>query len=291
LLLFCRFVSFHPVYEDFSSLQSSLARTLAQLFYYLQYSSLGFTHSAAAEMSADGEGRNSCQDNQPGQEWIPLREQPPSGETLQVPSNVGSTRMGTPGDGSRWHQKDATSAWAAHGHPQEQPGRKQPSANQRLIQAGSDVKFRKHTLAIWLILTYALIVILSWIITCVLTYQPIRVPTYLDQSGKYSPSRYKITDNWRKAASVGQSIVAVISIPVTSAVCAKAAAMYCQRSLDAKGRILTLKQMLVLADKSWSNISTLFDVARPRTSRHTRSPLLLLSAGLMAVGKSAPLMR
>ena len=65
-------------------------------------------------------------------------------------------------------------------------------------------------------LIYSFVVILSWIITCVLTFQPIGVPTYI-----------KITDNWRKAASVGQSIVAVISIPVTSAVCAKAAAVYC----------------------------------------------------------------
>lgn len=99
-----------------------------------------------------------------------------------------------------------------------------------------------------------------------------------------------MTDNWRKAANVGQSIVAVISIPVTSAVCAKAAAVYCQRRPDVPGRTLTLKQMLVLADKGWSNIRTLSDVARPKASRNTRSPLLLVSAGLMAIGKSSPFM-
>lgn len=154
-------------------------------------------------MSADGEGRNSWQNDRPGQEWIPLRDQPPSGETLQVPSNVGSTRMGTSGDGRHWNQKNAMAVWAAQGHPQEQPGRKQQSANQRLVQAGSDGNLSKHTLALWLVLIYAFVVVVFWIITCVLSYQPIRVPTYFDQTGNYSRSQFKITDSWRKAASVG----------------------------------------------------------------------------------------
>lgn len=68
-------------------------------------------------MSTDEEGRNSWQTDRPEQEWIPLRDQEPSGKTLQVQSNVGSTRMRTFGDGGHGNQKDAMSAWAAQRQP------------------------------------------------------------------------------------------------------------------------------------------------------------------------------
>jgi len=236
-------------------------------------------------MSADGGRRYSWRNDQPGQESIPLRNQSPSGETLQTPANARSAGSRTSGDEGRWNQKDGASAWAAQSHPQRQPGRIQTSAKQRLIQAGLAGELEKHTLAIWLILIYAFIAILSWTITCVLTYQPIGVPTYFDQSGNYSRSQYETTDNWRKAAGVGQSIVSVISIPVTSAICAKVAAVYCQRISDVKAPPLTLRRMLALADKGWSDSATLLDVVRPSTSRRTRSPLLILSAGLVAIGE------
>lgn len=116
-------------------------------------------------------------------------------------------------------------------HPERQPWRIQTSAKQRLIQAGLAGERAKHTLAIWLILIYAFIAILSWTITCLLTYQPTDVPTYFDQYGNHSRSHYQLTDRWRKAAGVGQTIVGVISIPVTSAICAKVAAVYCQENI------------------------------------------------------------
>lgn len=43
--------------------------------------------------------------------------------------------------------------------------------------------------------------------------------------------------------------------------------------------------MLALADKGWSDGAKLLAVVRPSTSRRTRSPLLILSAGLVVIGK------
>lgn len=141
------------------------------------------------------------------------------------------------------------------------------SAKQKLTQAGRAGELKKHTLALWLVLLHAFVAILSWTINCVLCYQPIGVPTYFDQFGNYSRSRYGTTDNWRKAASVGQSFVGVSSIPVTPAIRAKAAAVYCQRRSDAKVPLLSLRQMLALADKGWSDGAKLLAVVRPITSR------------------------
>lgn len=233
-------------------------------------------------MSAHVGRRYSWQHDHLEQESIPLRDHSPSGGTLQTPPHAGRKSSG---DESRWDQKSDVQAWAAQSHPQEQSGEVSTSAKQILIHDRVAGEIKKHSLALWLIVLYALIAILSWTITCILCYQPIGVPTYFDQSGNYSRSHYETTDNWRKAASVGLSILGVISIPVTSAICAKAAAVYCQRRSDAKVPPLSLRQMLALADKGWSDSATLLDVARPSTSRRTRSPLLILSTGLVAIGK------
>ncbi len=233
-------------------------------------------------MSADGGRHYVWQNDHFGQESIPLRDHSPSGRTLQTPPKAGRRSSG--GEG-RWNQKDGAPTWAAQSHPREPLEGISASAKQRLTHDGLAGEVKKHSLALWLILLYAFIAILAWTITCVLCYQPIGIPTYFDQAGNYSRSRYETTDNWRKASSVGLSILGVISIPVTSAICAKAAAVYCQRCSDAKAPSLSLRQMLALADKGWSDSATLLDVVRPSTSRRTRSPLLILSTGLVAIGK------
>lgn len=216
------------------------------------------------------------QSHQHGSEMIPLRDRSPNATALHEPPNVEWRRS----DDDRWDQNNASATWAA-----QRNGGSLLSEKRRLTQAGVAGGLKKHTLALLLVLLYAFVAILSWSITCVLAYQPIGVPTYFDQSGNYSRSHYETTDNWRKAASVGQSIVGVISIPVTSAVCAHAVVVYCQRRSDAKIPSLSLRQMLALADKGWTDIATLFNLVRPSTSRRTRSPLLILSAGLVAIGK------
>ncbi|KAL9127404.1 MAG: hypothetical protein Q9175_007740, partial [Cornicularia normoerica] len=245
------------------------------------YRKIGHTHSIVVRMSADGRTHYSWLNDHPGQESIPLRDYSPGDGTLQTPTNARRSSV----DEAGWDQKVGAPPWAAQSHSGGQLGGVHMSAKQRLTQDGLAGEVKKHTLALWLILLYAIIAILSWTITCVLCYQPIGVPTYFDQSGNYSRSHYETTDNWRKAASVGLSVLGVISIPVTSAICAKAAAVYCQRRSDAKAPLLSLRQMLALADKGWSDSATLFDVVRPSTSRRTRSPLLILSAGLVAIGK------
>ena len=232
-------------------------------------------------MNADG--RRIRQKHQPGPESIPLRDRSPNVSPLLEPPNA-EWRTSEEEEGRRTPSHGAPTL-TAHGRSPGPTGGEYPSEKQRLTQYGVAGELKKHTLALYLILIYALIAILSWSITCVLSFQPIGVPTYFDQSGNYSQSHYETTDNWRKAASVGQSIVGVISIPVTSAICAKAVAVYCQRRSDAKTPSLSLRQMLALADKGWTDFATLLNVVTPSSSRKTRSPLLILSAGLVAIGK------
>ena len=236
-------------------------------------------------MNAEGRSRSSRQNDNPRQEFIPLRDQSPRGPNIQTPL-YNAERTSSEEDG-HWDQKSGAQTGTAQSHSREQSTgvfANVLTAKERLIRDGVAGEAKKHKLALWLILLYAFVAILSWIITYILCYRPIGVPTYFDQSGNYTRSHYETTDNWRKAASVGLTILGVISIPVTSAICAKAATVYCQRRSDDKAPSLSLRQMLALADKGWSDSATLLDVVRPSTSRRTRSPLLILSAGLVSIG-------
>ena len=236
-------------------------------------------------MNADRRTRSSKQTDHTRQELIPLRDQSPRGPNIQTPLNKAKTASSDEED--PWSQKSGTQTRIAQSHSR---GRSTvilanaPSAKKQLIRDGVAGEAKKHSLALLLILLYAFVAIFSWTITCILCYRPIGVPTYFDQSGNYTRSHYETSDNWRKAANVGLSVLGVISIPVTSAICEKAATVYCQRRSDDKAPSLSLRQMLALADKGWSDSATLLDVVRPSTSRRTRSPLLILSTGLIAIG-------
>ena len=237
-------------------------------------------------MNADGRTRSSRQTDHPRQDFIPLRDQSPRGPNIQTP--LYKAERASSEEEGHWDQNSSTQTWTGQSHSREKSTgvfANETSAKERLTRDGVAGEARKHRLALWLILLYAFVAILSWTITCILCYRPIGVPTYFDQFGNYTRSHYETTDNWRKAASVGLSILGVISIPVTSAICAKAATVYCQRRSDDKAPLLSLRQMLALADKGWSDSATLLDVVRPSTSRRTRSPLLILAAGLVAIGQ------
>ena len=61
-----------------------------------------------------------------------------------------------------------------------------------------------------------------------------------------------------------QSIASVLTIPLTSAVCSSVVVIYLQHRADARAPNFTLRQMMVLADKGWTDVGTYFRLA----SRH-----------------------
>ena len=192
------------------------------------------------DVSSDERRDYTWQNGYFGQESITLRDQSPNAETSKGPVNS-DTRI-SEGEGN-WNQKEGKRVRAGKNHSGGHNGVRLEllSARQELELNEVAEKLRKRTLGVWLMVLYAVVAILSWDITCVLCCQLIGIPTYFDQVGHYSRSQYERSDGWRKAASVGSSIIAAIGIPVTSAICAKAAAVYCQRRSDAKTPLSTLR--------------------------------------------------
>lgn len=112
-------------------------------------------------------------------------------------------------------------------------------------------------------LLYITLAVFAWVITCVLTYKPIDAHHYgvdilNSENNGYGissvaqfQSLYKASERYYRAARVIQSIVAVLTIPLTSTVCASAAVTFLQYGKHSRG--LTMRQTMALADKSWAD--------------------------------------
>ena len=120
---------------------------------------------------------------------------------------------------------------------------------------------RRSGHVLYLVLLYSTLAVFSWVVLCILTKRPITATRHygvnFDEPHAYGwtganviHSFYTKNEKWLRAAQVLQSIVAVLTIPLTSAVCSKAAVAYCQRRSHRK---LSLRQTMVLADRGWTD--------------------------------------
>ena len=122
----------------------------------------------------------------------------------------------------------------------------------RSTETARVLKKRRHGL--WLGLSFSSITMTTWTITCILCCRPINFLTYYDHEGRYTKRQYEQNDWVRKVVKTVLSILSAGSIPVTSSVCTKAAAAYCQMYSDHYHRSWTMRQTLALADKGWSEL-------------------------------------
>ncbi|KAJ5318747.1 uncharacterized protein N7506_011451 [Penicillium brevicompactum] len=120
---------------------------------------------------------------------------------------------------------------------------------------------------------YAALAMCAWIFTCVLSVRPVTTQDYSVKIGNGSPYPFSTSDDgfqkmveisrelrslysrnqqWYRAARVLQSLVGVLTLPLTTAVCSSTAVVFIQRR-QSHGS-LSLRQTMALADKTWTNI-------------------------------------
>ena len=126
----------------------------------------------------------------------------------------------------------------------------------------SSTTLHRSAYPLLLVTLYSTAALFAWIITCILSQRPITVGHYgvwvynsgkrhqYYQSGEARFFNRLFIDNekWYRTARVVQAFVGVLAIPLTSAVCSSAAVIFVQRN-----RSLTLRKLLVLADKGWTD--------------------------------------
>jgi hypothetical protein len=119
-----------------------------------------------------------------------------------------------------------------------------------------------HSSYVFLLVTlYAGFALFAWVVTCILTRRPITAQHYGEwiwDTGsndmvyvKNDHALFVKNEQWYRTARVVQSIVSVLTIPLTSAVCSSAAVIFVQH--NRKSFRLNIRQVMVLADKGWSD--------------------------------------
>jgi len=180
-----------------------------------------------------------------------------------------------------------------------------PSAAHNQLRRRSDVKFASQTVqaqevtlpptlstvlnyrpkVLYILLIYIPLLLAPWILTCVLANAPFGYSSYLKQRGQISPDVLATAHAWMVVVRMLNSIAAVVTIPVLSAILAQAAVVYTQRrSLQQN---LSMRQTLALADRSWQDWILLgkTGLGMSTVGRGASSLFLWLAAGALLISK------
>lgn len=105
------------------------------------------------------------------------------------------------------------------------------SSSTKLSDSDHSTQLRRSGYTVVLVLLWAVLAVTSWTLTCLLTHDPLTASHYgVDYSSEtYSDgvtsvhNLYRRTETIFRFARTLQSVVSVLTIPLTSAVCSKAA--------------------------------------------------------------------
>ena len=176
-------------------------------------------------------------------------------------------------------------------------GREDPAPNQSFTTntaktAKPWTELRRSTSVLWLWIFYASLTVFAWVTTCVLAFRPITTSFYgadignLDY-GLWQPATiqnmYIQNENWYRVSRVLWSIMNTLTLPLTSAICASAAVVYCQRSSESASN-LSLRKTVVLADARWLDPNLYWRLIGPRGWQRSGSRFLLIGIFLNIVG-------
>ncbi|KAL2012168.1 hypothetical protein VTN00DRAFT_4886 [Thermoascus crustaceus] len=155
---------------------------------------------------------------------------------------------------------------SADSHQNARPKPEESTSSKNDVKETPATALRPSFYILSLAILYSMLNLSAWIIICILSYRPLTTKSYAFQGKDEDPdpSVYAVNENWYRAARVIQSIASVLTIPLTSAVCANAAVIFIQRNGAAIN--LTIRQLLALSDKGWTDPALYF-----RALRHPRS--------------------
>lgn len=198
-------------------------------------------------------------------------------------------------DASQWRQKSDVSEHVTPSadsdpflHPHTLPS--YPSEANDFLGEATAYPTRHYHIS-FVVLAYICLALFAWISTCILSFRPIVSSTYFaDTTHTFFYSNldrlYQKNERWFQATRVLQSIVSVLAIPLTSAVCAKAAVVFAQRS--SRRTSLSLRQTMALADKGWASPAIVMRAGTPQGFKRIGSSFLLIAIVLNLIGLRRP---
>lgn len=160
--------------------------------------------------------------------------------------------------------------------PHPPPG--QQRREEALAQADANrILVSQPLLPLALAVFYIALLVVPWVLTCKIAAQPSFLVHFYDWGYEYY-----VQHGWVTAINVLNSLAAVLSLPILSALLARAAVVFSQRRKP--GQTLSLRQLFALADRDWYNF---FKVLSPVGS----SAPLRLGFLVLFIALSLPLVR
>ena len=160
------------------------------------------------------------------------------------------------------------------------------------------VTLRRSSYIVLVVSIYASLALTTWILICILTFRPLTTARYgynalelrsspvrsntISALGDPLYAKYVKSEAIYRAARTVQSVITVLTIPLTSAVCSAAAVVFAQSKTNA--RRLTMRQTMALADKGWTDPATIAKLVTGR-GKQLGSPLLAFALFLVFLGE------
>ncbi|PIG81868.1 hypothetical protein AARAC_003675 [Aspergillus arachidicola] len=168
-------------------------------------------------------------------------------------------------------------------------------SNDQPIRPKSSVPLKRSVYVVYLTLLYGAAALYAWVIICILVHRPIGGKGYgndasdsmLTHPGDGTTmsedldASFSNSERHLRAARIVQSLVSMLTIPLTSAVCSQAAVVYLQQRRG--DSYPTLRQSMALADKGWTDIGTLTNLVFGSWKKY-KSGLLLFAIFLHLLG-------
>jgi hypothetical protein len=151
-----------------------------------------------------------------------------------------------------------------------------PSEAERKIPHESGATLPRSSYIVWMVFIYASLALTAWILICLLTFKPLTAKRYGFDTRERDISRLQArfikSEGIYRAARTVQAVVGVLTIPLTSAVCSAAAVVFAQTKRQQ--RKLTLRQTMTLADKGWTDPTTIAKLLSGRGKKFSSSLLI-----------------
>ena len=161
------------------------------------------------------------------------------------------------------------------------------------------VQLHRSSSVLLLVILYSLVSLLSWAAIVYLSFKPIVGRTYGPWKGEkltdYELGAHRLEDGrmyydevrpaysldgneeWYRAARGLQAMVAVLSLPMATFVCSNAAAVVAQRRTKNSQGELSLRKVMIYADRGWFNPFTFFRMLTPSGWRKYGSIFLVVA--------------
>ncbi|RMY65776.1 hypothetical protein D0864_12008 [Hortaea werneckii] len=164
-------------------------------------------------------------------------------------------------------------------------------------------RLKRSFYTILIALVYSSLALFAWIILCIQSFRPITTKSYgldvLEIGNVYSSIYYDFTsrgapfpqtspyvrnEEYFQCARVVQALTSVLTIPLTSALCSKAAVAYFQRKASMG---LSMRKLTTMADRGWTDPETILKVLLGGCRKYGSS-FLLFAILLNILGADAP---